>query len=264
MLMRCGSDVNSRVQPLQQSIRQSNQIVEDNVNGRLSGSPDLIESSNFYYNSDGTLQKIIVLNDTGNSGVVLKKVEFEYHSDYVYARTYRLGASELNVSFFFNNKKQITKLLDDAGNGLRFTYTNDLLTSFRDSSGVAILDYINFEYDGNNNLLKYELSINGSPPVGRAELTYGSDTIIPDLDTRFFNKGVNFIYLGGLNVIRKCGLNYGIDNRNVLLKRVETNLMTNTTIDTYDFGYIYDDQNRIVKRNIRRSGEDTLFYRYKY
>ncbi|MCA9749814.1 MAG: hypothetical protein KC414_11970, partial [Romboutsia sp.] len=146
---------------------------------------------------------------------------------------------------------------------LWITYENDLITRIYDSSSTGIRDFINFDYDANNNLLQFELRLDNGPIIGRVLLTYSNNSIPAELDTRFFTSGVRYIYIGGLDVISKVGLNFGKTNTNTLVKREEYNIISNELIETYNFGYTYDNDNRIIKRNMRWS-RDTLFYQFKY
>lgn len=242
-------------------IKQSNQIVVDNVNGRMSDG--VIQSINFFYNENNTLNSATVYDDTSVSAILLKSLAFEYQPDKIVVNTYDAIAGSSKAYFYYNEKNQVTNILDTLGNGLWISYENDLITRIYDSSSLLIRDFVNFVYDNNNNLLQFELKLNNGPVVGRAILSYDNKPISPELDTRFFSAGVRFIYIGGLDLISKVGLNFGKTNTNRLIKREEYNLTENELIETYDFGYIYDSQNRIVKRNMRWSS-DTLFYQFKY
>ena len=256
----------------QQSARkivQSNLVHEDNVNGRIALGGNIIESNNFIYNTNGLLKTVTVYDDTAFGGNLLKQVEFVYYPDKVRAYTFNVFDT-VNRNYvydlYFNAQKQVVKLIDTSGNGLQITYVADKITHIKDSTALRVLDYQNFIYDGNN-LKQYELSINGGTPIGKAELEYSTKTIVDELDTRFFSKDIKFIYIGGLNLITKVGLNFGINNSNELRKRTETNLVLNQIVDTYFFKYEYNVNNssEIIKRSISRtSSPDTLYYQFKY
>ncbi|MDB5228271.1 MAG: hypothetical protein JWN78_2464 [Bacteroidota bacterium] len=268
VLLFCGgtllfySCLKKPVESVQRKIKQSNKVYDDNVNGRRAGG-NIEESNNFFYNSDGTLNKVTVYDDTTPTATLLKQLDFDYLPDRVVAHTYNSTAGYRLLQFVFNSKKQIIQLIDSLGNGLYITYTDDKITRIRDSSGVGINDFVNFIYDASNNLLQYELMINGNPPIGRATLEYSTDKIPSELDTRFFSKDINFIYIGGLNLVTKLGLNLGIDNENTLIKRTETALATSQVVEVYNFRYFYNTSHEIIKRNMSWS-TDTLFYQFKY
>ncbi len=243
-------------------IKQANLVHEDNVNGRIA-SGNVEESTNFYYNPDESLGRVSVYNDTTVSAILLKDITVEYLADRVVLNTFDNIDGYRTIYLFYNSQKQITSLVDTLGNGLYFTYVNDKIESLVDSSGAGIVHYINFVYDVNNNLLQYEAAFNNDPPIGRAVLEYSNDPITEELDTRFFNKNIKFIYIGGLNLVTKLGLNFGLSNSNTLISRTERLLATGDTVDYYRFGYIYNHNHEIVKRNMRW-GTDTLFYQFKY
>ena len=60
-------------------IKQTNHVHEDNVNGRTPPPNNVIESTNFYYNEDGTLQQATVYSDTTTSSTLLKKIDFKFY-----------------------------------------------------------------------------------------------------------------------------------------------------------------------------------------
>lgn len=250
-------------------IVQSNLVHEDNVNGRISAGGNIIESNNFIYNTNGLLKSVTVYDDTAFGANLIKQVEFVYYPEKIRAFTFNVYDT-VNTNFvydiYFNMQKQVFKLTDTLGNGLQITYVNDKITHIKDSNSVTILDYQNLQYDGNN-LTQYEVGANGAAPFARATLEYGTKTIVSELDTRFFSKDIKFIYIGGLNLINKLGLNFGISNSNELKKRTETNLVTGQIVDTYLFRYEYNANNsaEIIKRSISRtSSPDTLYYQFKY
>jgi hypothetical protein len=247
-------------------VRQANLVAEDNVNGRFS--PVLLdntvtESTNFYYNNDGSLGRVIVYEDTTVAAMLLKDMRVEYQADKVVLYTYHYIDGYRTLYMYYNSQNQITRLVDTLGNGLYIEYTDNKISRFSDSSFLGVLHYINFVYDASNNLLQYELAINNDPPIGRAELQYSTDPITHELDTRFFSKDIKFIYIGGLNLVTKLGLNFGISNSNTLTTRVERELAGGTVTEVYRFGYIYNANHEIIKRNMRWS-TDTLFYQFKY
>lgn len=245
----------------QRRIRQANLVYEDNVNGRVYG--NVMESTNFYYNPDGSLGRVSVYDDTTVSATLLKDFTVEYQSDKVVLNTYYIVDGYRVLHLYFNDKKQITRLTDTLGNGLYFLYLDDRIQSFYDSSALGILRYTNFVYDASNNLLQYEVAVNNDPAFGRAVLEYSSNPVTDELDTRFFNKDIKFIYIGGLNLVSKLGLNFGLSSSNTLTKRTEKILPDETVTEIYEFGYIYNDNREIIKRNMRWT-TDTLFYQFKY
>jgi hypothetical protein len=242
-------------------IRQSNKMYEDNVNGRVYRNVE--ESTNFLYNADGTLGRVTVYDDTTISANLLKDYSIEYQSNRVVINTYDIAYGYKKLYFYFNDKKQLTDLRDTIGNGIRFSYTDDRITDILDSSSTGYLHYINFVYDINNNLTSYDLlNLSGNPTI-RAVLEYNSDPITDELDTRLFQKYANYIYIGGLNLVSKLGLNMGISNTNTLIHRTELRLIVGDTGDVYKFGYIYNADREIIKRNFQYK-DDTLFYQFKY
>ncbi len=243
-------------------IRQSNQVFEDNVNGRIM--KNIIESTNFYYNGDGSLGRVTVYDDTTVSATLLKDYSIIYQDDSsrIVVFTYDRNFGNKTLYFYYNAKKELTELRDTLGYGLLFTYSDDKITSITDSSDAGINHYLNFTYDANNNLTQYELAPSINPPTYRAVLEYNTDPITDELDTRFFNKSINYIYIGGLNLINKLGLNTGMSSTNTLIRRSEIKLATGDTTDVYRFGYIYS-TDEIIKRNFQYK-DDTLFYQFKY
>ncbi|MFN8296254.1 MAG: hypothetical protein U0T69_08665 [Chitinophagales bacterium] len=267
-LISCDTE-NINSQQSTRKIVQSNLVHEDNVNGRIASGGNIIESNNFVYNSNGLLKTVTVYDDTTFGANLIKQVEFVYYPEKVRAYTFNVfDTANRNYVYdlYFNTQKQVVKLIDTLGNGLQITYAGDKITHIKDSTAIRILDFQNFVYDGNN-LRQYELSINGGTPIGKAELEYSAKTIVDELDTRFFSKDIKFIYIGGLNLITKVGLNFGINNSNELRKRTETNLILNQIVDTYFFKYEYNANNlsEIIKRSISRtSSPDTLYYQFRY
>lgn len=241
-------------------IRQSNHVYEDNVNGRTPPPDNVIESTNFYYNEDGTLNSATVYSDTTSTAHLLKEIHLTYGSDKVIADTYLDTIGNTSYTITFNNKKQVTSVYLPDSSGLYITYFNDRI------SGIKVLpsgnEYLGFIYDDNDNLLQYDLKINGFI-VGRALLEYDNGTISQEFDSRFLTKEIKFIYLGGLDLISKLGLNYGKSTQNKLIKRTEVNLLTGQVSETYQYGYLQNTQGDIIKRNVRFSN-DTLYYQFKY
>lgn len=244
-------------------IKQSNKVFEDNVNGRKSQMSPIEESTNFFYNTQGLLSSVTVYDDTSINATLLKSITFEYASDKITAYTYYNIDGPRTLYFYFDNNKKLTALTDSLGRGLYLSYNGNQLTRIRDSSTAIILDFINFTYDTNNNLLSYELSVDNGPVIGRAILEYSDREISEELDTRFFSKDIKFIYLGGLNLVSKIGLNFGTNNKNTLIKRTEINLIENKINAYYEFTYTYNNNGEIIKRAMLWD-TDTLFYQFRY
>ncbi len=244
-------------------IKQSNKVFEDNVNGRKSQMSPIEESTNFFYNTQGLLSSVTVYDDTSINATLLKSITFEYASDKITAYTYYNIDGPRTLYFYFDNNKKLTALTDSLGRGLYLSYNGNQLTRIRDSSEINILDLINFTYDTNNNLLSYELSVDNGPVIGRAILEYSDREISEELDTRFFSKDIKFIYLGGLNLVSKIGLNFGTNNKNTLIKRTEINVIENKINAYYEFTYTYNNNGEIIKRAMLWD-TDTLFYQFRY
>ena len=244
-------------------IKQSNKVFEDNVNGRKSQISPIEESTNFFYNTQGLLSSVTVYDDTSINATLLKSITFEYASDKITAYTYYNIDGPRTLYFYFDNNKKLTALTDSLGRGLYLSYNGNQLTRIRDSSEINILDLINFTYDTNNNLLSYELSVDNGPVIGRAILEYSDREISEELDTRFFSKDIKFIYLGGLNLVSKIGLNFGTNNKNTLIKRTEINVIENKINAYYEFTYTYNNNGEIIKRAMLWD-TDTLFYQFRY
>ncbi len=244
-------------------IKQSNKVFEDNVNGRKSQISPIEESTNFFYNTQGLLSSVTVYDDTSINATLLKSITFEYASDKITAHTYYNIDGPRTLYFYFDNNKKLTALTDSLGRGLYLSYNGNQLTRIRDSSEINILDLINFTYDTNNNLLSYELSVDNGPVIGRAILEYSDREISEELDTRFFSKDIKFIYLGGLNLVYKIGLNFGTNNKNTLIKRTEINVIENKINAYYEFTYTYNNNGEIIKRAMLWD-TDTLFYQFRY
>lgn len=244
-------------------IKQSNKVFEDNVNGRKSQISPIEESTNFFYNTQGLLSSVTVYDDTSINATLLKSITFEYASDKITAYTYYNIDGPRTLYFYFDNNKKLTALTDSLGRGLYLSYNGNQLTRIRDSSEINILDLINFTYDTNNNLLSYELSVDNGPVIGRAILEYSDREISEELDTRFFSKDIKFIYLGGLNLVYKIGLNFGTNNKNTLIKRTEINVIENKINAYYEFTYTYNNNGEIIKRAMLWD-TDTLFYQFRY
>ncbi len=244
-------------------IKQSNKVFEDNVNGRKSQMSPIEESTNFFYNTQGLLSSVTVYDDTSINATLLKSITFEYSADKITAYTYYNIDGPRTLYFYFDNNKKLTALTDSLGRGLYLSYNGNQLTRIRDSSAAIILDFINFTYDTNNNLLSYELSVDNGPVIGRAILEYSDRKIPEELDTRFFSKDIKFIYLGGLNLVYKIGLNFGTNNKNTLIKRTEINVIENKINAYYEFTYTYNNNGEIIKRAMLWD-TDTLFYQFRY
>lgn len=249
--------------PENNKIRQSNWVVEDEVNGRLSSNWNIIESTNFYYNNDGTLSRLTVYNDTTYDATLIKDVFFDYTPTKVIVHGYHITRGYFRVDFNYNTNKQIISMIDTNGFGLSYYYnsanTIDSVVYKDDTTSGA---YLNFEYDVNNNLKQYDLATSSHIVIGRAYFEYGTKRIHDYFDLKFYTSGIKVIYTGGVNIIPLLGLNTGASNVLNMISRKEINLITNDTINTYHLGYQFEND-KLVKRNIQNHA-DTLFYQFKY
>lgn len=244
----------------EEQIKQADFVYEDNVNGRVPPPDNIIESTQFYYNSDGTLNRATVYDDTTLTAHLLKELNITYLSDKVIIQTYLDTIGNVTYTAAFNAKKQITSLTLADSSGLYISYFNDRISSIRTLPSGD--EYLSFIYDNNDNLLQYDLNIGGFL-VGRAILEYDNELIHNDFDSRFFTKDIKFIYLGGLDLITKLGLNYGKSTQNKLVKRTEINLLSSSVTETYRYNYTQNSKGDINRRNVQFSS-DTLYYRFKY
>ncbi len=251
----------------------SNFVHEDNINGRIINpninlDTNIINNFRFIHNTNGTLNSISVFDDSSHFAVSQKEVKFVYYQDKVRWFTFNAAdtTKERVYDAFFNAKKQVTRIADSSRIGFDILYTNDKISFIGDTSNTYPFDhYINFVYNGDN-LMQYELERNGVI-IGKAELEYGQKSVTAEFDIKLYSTFINFLYIAGLNIVSKAGLNFGTNNSNVILKRIETALPSNTLFNEYTFDYEFDrnNTNEIIKRsisNIRSS--DTLFYQYKY
>ena len=240
-------------------IIQSNLVIEDNVNGRIAGN-GIIESTNFYYNDDNTLNRATVYDDTVPSAHLLKEINLTYLSDKIIFNSVLDTIGTIEYRIGFNSKKQLISITLPDSSGLYVSYFDDRISNIKTLPSGD--EYISFIYDNNDNLLQYELK-SGGFVVGRFILEYDNDIVSNEFDSRFLTKDIKFFYLGGLDLISKMGLNYGKSTKNKLIKRTDIIVQTGQVYEHYDFGYIRNNNADIIKRNIRWS-TDTLFYQFKY
>lgn len=241
-------------------ITQSNLVYEDNVNGRIPPPNNVIESTNFYYDEDGNLFRATVYDDTSATAHLLKEISMTYASDKVTVTSYLDTLGSVVYYIGFNNKKQVTYITLPDSSGLYVNYLNDRISSIRmHPSGN---EYINFNYDDNDNLTEYETKI-GDSIVMRSVLEYNSDLVSSEFDSRFLVRGIKFIYIGGLDLMQKLGLNLGKSPKNKLIRRNDILSNGNVIFEHYDYGYTQNSNQDIVKRNIMWS-TDTLYYQFKY
>jgi hypothetical protein len=257
LVYSCTSDID----PATRKIRQSNLVREDNVNGRVMN--NIQESVNFYYNPDGSLGRITVYDDTTVSAQLIKDYSIAYDTHRIVINTFDIQYGYKKIYFYFNDKKQLTELRDTLGYGIEISYTDDRITDILDSSGTGYLHYVNFQYDVNDQLNSYELLNLSGIPTQRYILSYNSDPGTDILDIRLWHKRANYIYIGGLNLLSLLGLNTGVSSPHILIHRTELRLLVGDTGDVYKFGYIYNAERELVKRNFQYK-DDTLFYRFKY
>lgn len=241
-------------------IKQSNHVYEDNVNGRTPPPNNVIESTNFFYDDDGLLNRATVYDDTSASAHLLKELNIAYFSDKVVINTFLDTVGNVVYTIAFNAKKQVLSVTLPDSSGLYLNYFNDRISSIKSLPSGD--EYISFIYDDNDNLLQYDLKVS-SFIVGRAVLEYNNDLVPKEFDSRFLTKEIRFIYLGGLDLISKLGLNYGKSTQNKLIKRTDVNLITGQVFEQYDYGYTQNVKGDITKRNILFS-TDTLYYQLKY
>ncbi|HNF47744.1 MAG TPA: hypothetical protein PLF48_00080 [Chitinophagales bacterium] len=261
VLFSCSRIDNTK--PENNKIRQSNWVVEDEVNGRLSSNGNIIESTNFYYNNDGTLNRLTVYDDTTYDATLIKDVFFDYTPTKVIVHGYHITGGYFRVDFNFNANKQVVSILDTNGFGLRCYYSyRNLIDSFTLITDTSYAVNFQFQYDINNNLIKYDIAQANHIPIGRIYMEYGTENLDTEFDLKFYSSGIKVIYTGGVNIIPLLGLNIGIPNMNNLLDRKEINLLNGDTVNSYKYGYFYNN-NKLTKRNIQNN-TDTLFYQFKY
>ena len=241
-------------------IKQSNHVYEDNVNGRVPPPNNVIESTNFYYNENGTLQKATVYSDTTSSAHLIKEVDFIYAFDKVIVNSYLDTVGNVSYTITFNDKKQVTSVYLPDSSALYISYFNDRTSAVR--SLPPGLEYLGFIYDENDNLLQYSAKLDSSI-LWRFFLDYDDQLIEKEFDSRFLTKEIKFIYIGGLDLINKMGLNYGKSTRNRLIKRTEVFTPIGKIHEIYNYGYTQDAKGRTIKRNILFSS-DSLYYQFKY
>lgn len=259
------------------NITSSNFVHEDNINGRIINTninldTNIIDNYRFIYNSNGTLNSISVFDDSSNFAILQKEVKFIYYPNKVRWYTFNLidPTPQRVYDAFFNSKNQVIRIADSSGIGYDILYTNDKVSFQGDTSNTYPIDeYTNFVYK-NNNLIQYDIYRSGSI-FAKITYEYGTKPAIPVFDLILYNRNIRFLYISGLDVISLTGLNFGIGNTNIMLKRTEIYMPSLITNLTYNFDYEYDAKlkNKISKRSIAISGlevpiPDTLFYQYKY
>lgn len=242
------------------SIQQSIKVIEDNVNGRVPPPDNIEEVTNFFYNENGLLSSATIYSDTTVTSDLLKEIEVTYLEDHVVVNTFLDTVGISNYKIYFNDKKQVTSIEFSSTNGLHISYFNDRISNIKVIPGTG--EYINFLYDENDNLLQYE-SMNDSAIFMKTILQYNNDLVHAEFDSRFLSKEIKFLYIGGLDLLGKLGLNAGLYSKNKLIKRTEIQIPSGQIYEMYDYGYTHDIESLITKRNVRWS-TDTLFYRFKY
>ncbi len=241
-------------------IKKSILFIEDNVNGRVPPPDNVIEATNFFYNENGTLNKATVYSDTTARATLLKEINVSYHDGYVLVNSYLDSIGDITYKVTYNDKKQVTSIAKLDSSGLYISYFNDRISSIKILPIGA--EYVNFMYDANNNLLQYEL-IDNNELIIRANLEYTNDVVTSEFDSRFFTKEIKFMYIGGLDLFTKLGLNAGLSSHNKLIKRTDIKPTNGQVYETYHYGYTHNSQSLIMKRNVRFS-TDTLYYQFKY
>lgn len=241
-------------------IQQSNFVYEDNVNGRTPPPDNIIESTNFYYNDNNLLERATVYTDTTPTAHLIKELNIVYANDKVIINAYLDTVGNITYNIAFNIKNQVTSITVDDSIGLYFTYFDDKISNIIDNGNNVEL--INFRYDNNDNLLQYELKINNYI-IGKAVLEYSNEILPAEFDSKFLTKDVRYIYLGGLDLFAKLGLNTGKSTQNKLIRRTEIALPSNEIFETYNYGYTFNSKGDVVKRDVKFS-TDTLYYQFKY
>lgn len=251
--------------PASRKIVQSLKVHDDNVNGVNLRVQNLTirENANFHYRTDGLLDSFDVFMDTLPGSALLKSLKLAYFNDKV--RAFAKDTSGLIVmDFYFNSKRQITKMVDTTGTGFYFTYTNDKISLIKvNLDNVTYLN--NLVYDSHNNLIQYMITNTDSQAVTRVNLEYDLNNAISEqLDIKFVSAGIRFIYAGGVNVFSLAGLNYGLKNTNRIIKRTEYNLLTGQTLYSYSIDYNTNNNQEIINRNIVLNDSIEVFYEYRY
>lgn len=241
-------------------IKQSNHLIEDNVNGKTPPPNNVIESTNFFYNKAGTLDSATVYNDTTPTARLLKKINLIYFNNKVVANTYLDSLGFVKYTLDYNDKKQVTSVRLEDSSGLYITYFNDRISNIKILPGGD--EYIGFIYDDADNLLQYSFK-HGNQILLRIFLEYDNSIVTNDFDSRFLSKEIKFIYIGGLNLTAKLGLNYGKTQQNKLIRRTEVLASSGQIYQIYEYGYTQNRKGDIIKRNIMFS-TDTLYYQFKY
>lgn len=259
------------------NITSSNFVHEDNINGRIINpninlDTNIINNFRFIYNANGTLNSISVFDDSSNFAILQKEVKFVYYPNKVRWFTFNLidPTPQRVYDAFFNSNKQVIRIADSSGIGYDILYTNNKVSFQGDTSNTYPFDeYKNFVYDGNN-LRQYDIYRAGNI-YAKITYEYGTKPAIPLFDLMLYNRNIRFLYISGLDIISLTGLNFGIGNTNIMLRRTEIYMPSSITNLTYDFDYEYDTifRTKISKRSIAISGigipePDTLFYQYKY
>lgn len=265
---------NSVTDPIKKRIKQSFKlndefIHDDNVNNVDLRKLNITirQAANFYYNTDGLLDSLNVFSDSTPSAALLKSLKFHYLPDRIRADIF-FAPNDRNVAhFFYNSKKQVTKIVDTSGLnlvGLFFSYNSDKITNIRIAVLGSSTNITNFVYDGNNNLLQYILP-DSTGALHKVAFTYDlNKPINSDLDIRFASAGVQFLYAGGVNVISLIGLNTGVGNTHRILNRLETKLVGGQTDNEYQYEYSVDNDGEITNRKITINDTIDVFYEYRY
>ncbi len=249
---------------LLRKIKQSNRVYDDIVNGKAKIKTSRIdESTNFFYNNTGLLDSVSVLDDTTATATLLKTIKFVYLQDKIIAHTYdSTGYRELHL--LFDADKQITGIVDPIfQSGLYMTYVNNKMTRMIDSSAKTKgYEFTNFIYDNNNNLLQYDISYGSY--YGLVKFRYSNRPISDEMDVRFFSRAIKFIYIGGINLLSKCGLNYGLSNHHEVVQSETILLPVNQVVDQYTFSYRYNTTFNDIKERTIEWDTDTLHYEFEY
>lgn len=246
---------------LLRKIKRSN-VYDDVVNGRVNPL-HIYESTNFFYSNNGLLDSVAVLDDTTAAANLLKTIKFVYLPDKIIAHTYdSTGYRELHL--LFDADKQITGIVDPVvQSGLYMTYKNNQMIRMIDSSATTKgYEFSNFVYDNNNNLLQYDISLGSN--YGQVKFRYSNRPITDELDIRFFSRGIKFIYIGGINLLSKCGLNYGLSNRHEIVQSETILLPVNQVVDQYTFSYRYNTIFNDIQERTMEWDTDTLHYEFEY